>query len=123
MLALNLWTLRRNDLPWEVVESVGVDPIPVCYEENGPSDISRTYVFRLQNYRTREQLKGAVRFARNQLVEEVQRGETGFDSIIHERWVIRTAAKQFADELKGSSSWQHETDCGLSSRSGRNNTV
>lgn len=43
MLALNLWTLRRNDLPWEVVESVGVDPIPVCYEENGKSAATVCY--------------------------------------------------------------------------------
>lgn len=100
--------LRRKEIPWEVVDSREVDPVPTYYEDDGtpPSillgcmadtdpidleisavseaDSSRTYVFEVNTPKGKIiPTRNAIIFARQQLLDQVFL--QGFNIFLYER--------------------------------------
>ncbi|KAF7320229.1 hypothetical protein MKEN_00807400 [Mycena kentingensis (nom. inval.)] len=88
-----IFNFRRKEVPWEVVDSKAIEPVPTYYEENkdlfldldivsvGEADTCGTYVFQLEQQNAAE-LRSAVVFARQQLLREI--GKRGFNALLSE---------------------------------------
>jgi hypothetical protein len=100
---------RRSEVPWEVVESKSVDPVPVYYEDDGVfkvlfpclgvraecvaldldilsvgrADTSGTYIFDMKDTQRSRDLRKAVLFARQQLLQV--NAKQGFNLLVLER--------------------------------------
>ncbi|PPQ80021.1 hypothetical protein CVT26_011903, partial [Gymnopilus dilepis] len=72
---------RRKEIPWEVVDSRSVDPVPMYYEDEDlevilvkETNVRRRYAFEIKRDTSeRKQLLNAVVFAREQLMQEIKR--------------------------------------------------
>ncbi|KAG6911778.1 hypothetical protein DXG01_000024 [Tephrocybe rancida] len=69
---------RRKEVPWEVVNSRTVDAVPMYYEDEdldvavmGESDTRGTYVFEVHSGKKAPELRKAVEFSRQQLLQEI----------------------------------------------------
>lgn len=107
-----LFTFRRREAPWEVVDSKGVEAVPMYYEDEGESNLARvhvpeacsqfsladldivvigetdtrgTYVFEERKERNIADLRHVIVFARQQLLKEVTR--RGYNVLLSERFV------------------------------------
>jgi len=100
---------RRKEMPWEVVDTRSVDPVPMYYEDEGERETSmnsisalissfvdldlvsvkennvrRTYVLEVKrDARQHNDLHNAVVFAREQLFKEVKKN--GYNTLLLER--------------------------------------
>ncbi|KAF8203290.1 hypothetical protein BJ912DRAFT_1037728 [Pholiota molesta] len=85
---------RRKEMPWEVVESQSVDPVPMYYDDEDldliyikRSNVQRKYVLDVRNdQHLQSELQKAIVFARNQLLEEIKRN--GYNILLLESWHI-----------------------------------
>lgn len=107
-----LFSIRtRRAIPWEVVDSKSVDPVPMYYDEDlesgfelyrpillqltnvdlseldilhiGNADTCGTYVFDVKHFPKDFQFRNAVFFARQRLIEEIEKN--GFNILLLER--------------------------------------
>ncbi|KAJ7107669.1 hypothetical protein C8R43DRAFT_1044942 [Mycena crocata] len=83
---------RRKEVPWEVVDSKTIEPVPMYYDEDeeldiasvGEADTCGTYVFHVGQLKNTADLRNAVVFARQQLLQEVEK--KGFNVLLSESW-------------------------------------
>lgn len=104
-----MFKFRRREIPWEVVDSKAVEAVPMYYEDDGmcknplvsscsdrhfieldiavvgESDTRGTYVFEVDHGKKHLDLKDAVVFARQQLLQEVIK--KGYNILLLERWI------------------------------------
>ncbi|KAJ6627165.1 hypothetical protein B0H10DRAFT_423093 [Mycena sp. CBHHK59/15] len=81
-----------TEVPWEVVESKTVEPVPTYYDEDkdvdivsvGEADTCGTYVFDVEQLKNAADLRNVVVFARQQLLNEV--GKKGYNTLLLESW-------------------------------------
>ncbi|KAF5377552.1 hypothetical protein D9615_005201 [Tricholomella constricta] len=88
-----MFNFRRRETPWEVVDSRAVDAIPMYYEDEeldiaivGEADTRGTYVFEVNPRKKAPDLRKAVEFARQQLLEEVVK--KGYNILLLESWQL-----------------------------------
>jgi len=100
---------RRKETPWEVVDSKAVEPVPMYYDDEGTlsartfsillillsayldldivrvgdTDKCGTYVFEVKHFPKDGQLRNAVFFAREQLLQEAAKKD--FNVLLLER--------------------------------------
>ncbi|PPQ90447.1 hypothetical protein CVT25_014965 [Psilocybe cyanescens] len=82
---------RRKEIPWEVVDSKSIQPVPMYYEDEDldvvsvkETNVRRTYVLDVKrDARESNQLLRAVVFAREQLQQEIKRN--GYNILLSER--------------------------------------
>ncbi|KAJ7492854.1 hypothetical protein FB451DRAFT_552935 [Mycena latifolia] len=87
-----LFNFRRKEVPWEVVDSKAIEPVPMYYDEDkeldivsvGEADTCGTYVFHVGQLKNAGDLRNAVVFARQQLLREI--GKKGFNVLLSESW-------------------------------------
>ncbi|KAJ6574870.1 hypothetical protein B0H19DRAFT_1254514 [Mycena capillaripes] len=87
-----LFNFRRKEIPWEVVDSKAIEPVPTYYDEDkdldivsvGEADTCGTYVFHVDHLKNAADLRNAVVFARQQLLQEV--AKKGFNALLSESW-------------------------------------
>ncbi|KAJ6604419.1 hypothetical protein DFH09DRAFT_898337 [Mycena vulgaris] len=88
-----LFSFRRKEVPWEVVDSKAIEPVPTYYDEDKGTSISylwamptcvEHYIFHVDQLKNAEDLRNAVVFARQQLLREV--GKKGFNVLLSESW-------------------------------------
>jgi len=92
---------RRKEIPWEVVDSRSVDPVYMYYEDDSEdfqivaikdTSITRTYLLDVKdNTRGSADLRKAVIFAREQLLQEVK--ENGYNILWLESWQVTLLRK------------------------------
>ncbi|TFK23123.1 hypothetical protein FA15DRAFT_594843 [Coprinopsis marcescibilis] len=107
-----IFTFRRKDAPWEVVDNKFVDPVPTYHGSSAldiadisQTDIKGTYIFDLnqkdgRGYRGTHDLLRAVDFSRQQLLSEAEK--KGFNVLLIESWqlTIFRRAKQHRIEVR-----------------------
>jgi len=83
---------RRKEIPWEVVDSHAVEPVPMYYDDEdldivsvGDADTCGTYVFDVKRVGNPD-LRHAVVFARQQLLDEVSK--KGYNVLLLESWKL-----------------------------------
>ncbi|KAF8078383.1 hypothetical protein FPV67DRAFT_1465084 [Lyophyllum atratum] len=88
-----MFIFRRRETPWEVVDSKAVDAVPMYYEDEdldiavvGETDIRGTYVFEVNAGKKTPDLRRAVEFARQQLLQEVIK--KGYNVLLLESWQL-----------------------------------
>ncbi|KAJ7932637.1 hypothetical protein B0H13DRAFT_1956309 [Mycena leptocephala] len=87
-----LFNFRRKEIPWEVVDNKAIEPVSMYYDEDKELDIVSmsegdtcgTYVFHVDQLKNVADLRNAVVFARQQLLQEV--GKKGFNVLLSEGW-------------------------------------
>jgi len=87
-----LFNFRRKEVPWEVVDSKAIEPVPMYYDEDkdfdivsvGETDTCGTYVFHVDQLKSAADLRKTVVFARQQLLQQV--GKRGFNVLLSESW-------------------------------------
>ncbi|KAJ7655054.1 hypothetical protein DFH06DRAFT_1092104 [Mycena polygramma] len=87
-----LFNFRRKEIPWEVVDSKAIEPVPTYYDEDkeldivsvGDVDTCGTYVFHVEQLKNVAELRNAVVFAQQQLLKEV--AKKGFNALLSESW-------------------------------------
>ncbi|KAJ7071251.1 hypothetical protein C8F01DRAFT_424744 [Mycena amicta] len=86
-----LFKLRRKEVPWEVVDNKAVEPVPNYYDEDKDLDIvsigetaSGTYVFHVKQLSDAAELRNAVVFARQSLMQEI--AKRGYNVLLSESW-------------------------------------
>jgi len=89
-----LFHFRRKEIPWEVVDSKAIEPVAtgMYYEDDkgldmvsvSEVDTCGTYVFHLDRLKNAADLRNAVVFARQQLLQEV--AKKGFNVLLSESW-------------------------------------
>ncbi|KAJ7706429.1 hypothetical protein B0H17DRAFT_1002123 [Mycena rosella] len=89
-----LFNFRRKEVPWEVVDSKAIEPVSMYYDEDkgayldivsvGDADTCGTYVFHVEQLKNAEDLRNAVVFAREQLLQNI--GKKGFNVLLSESW-------------------------------------
>ncbi|KAJ7139892.1 hypothetical protein C8R44DRAFT_828266 [Mycena epipterygia] len=87
-----LFKFRRKEVPWEVVGSKAIEPVPTYYDEDkdvdivavGNADMCGTYVFHVEQLKNAADLRNAVVFARQQLLQAVNK--KGFNVLLSESW-------------------------------------
>ncbi|RDB28516.1 hypothetical protein Hypma_015282 [Hypsizygus marmoreus] len=86
-----MFNFRRKETPWEVVDSRSVEPVPMYYEDEdldiavvGEADTRGTYVFEVNPAKKPLELRDAVVFARQQLLQEVIK--KGYNVLLLESW-------------------------------------
>ncbi|KAJ7431789.1 hypothetical protein B0H11DRAFT_1870975 [Mycena galericulata] len=87
-----LFNFRRKEVPWEVVDSKAIEPVSNYYDENkdldivsvGEADTCGTYVFHVEQLKNVSDLRNAVVFARQQLLQTV--AKRGFNVLLSESW-------------------------------------
>jgi len=98
---------RRKETPWEVVDSKAVEPVPMYYDDEdldivhvGETDTCGTYVFEVKHLPQDAQLRHAVFFAREQLLQEA--GKKNFNVLLLESWnlTLYRRGKQYRVEVK-----------------------
>ncbi|KAG6832206.1 hypothetical protein H0H92_004171 [Tricholoma furcatifolium] len=89
----SLFSFRRKEIPWEVVNSRAVDAVPMYFEDEdldiavmGESDIRGTYVFEVQSNKKKPELRKAVEFARQQFLNEIIK--KGYNILVLEGWQL-----------------------------------
>ncbi|KDR84758.1 hypothetical protein GALMADRAFT_131550 [Galerina marginata CBS 339.88] len=90
---------RRKEIPWEVVDSRSVDPVPMYYEDEDlevilvkENNVRRTYAFEIKrDARESSELLKAVVFAREQLLEEIKKN--GYNILLLESWRVTVLRK------------------------------
>ncbi|KAJ3546990.1 hypothetical protein NMY22_g1834 [Coprinellus aureogranulatus] len=108
MALKKIFTLRRKEVPWEVVDNKFVDPSPTYYgdeeldlEAVSKTDIKGTYVFDMKHgYAGIQDLQKALTFSRKQLMGEATR--RGYNVLLVESWqlTIFQKAKQRRVEIR-----------------------
>jgi hypothetical protein len=103
-----LFNFRRKEVPWEVVSNKTIEPVAMYYDEDkgmrapmpnpsqvlmqrvdldivsvGDTNTCGTYVFNVKQLKNAADLRNAVVFARQQLLQEV--GKRGFNVLLSER--------------------------------------
>ncbi|KAF4605433.1 hypothetical protein EYR40_004217 [Pleurotus pulmonarius] len=88
-----LFTFRRREVPWEVVDSKSVHPVPMYYEDEdidivtvAEADTCGTYVFDVKNWKRGNELRNAVLFAQKQLLKNVS--NNGYNVLLLESWQL-----------------------------------
>ncbi|KAJ7293346.1 hypothetical protein C8J57DRAFT_1042995 [Mycena rebaudengoi] len=89
-----LFNFRRKEIPWEVVDSKTVEPVPVYYDQDkeldvvsvGEADMCGTYVFEVEQLKNAAELQKLVTFARQQLFQVVSK--KGFNILLLESWSL-----------------------------------
>jgi hypothetical protein len=98
---------RRKETPWEVVDSKAVDPVPMYYDDEdldivrvGDADTCGTYVFEVKHLPKDTQLRSAVFFAREQLLQEA--AKKNFNVLLLESWnlTLYRRGKQYRVEVR-----------------------
>ncbi|KAL0950892.1 hypothetical protein HGRIS_007651 [Hohenbuehelia grisea] len=86
-----LFKFRRREIPWEVVDSKSVEPVPMYYEDEdldivsvGQADTCGTYVFDVKHLTRGNELSNSVLFARQQLLARISKH--GFNLLLLESW-------------------------------------
>jgi len=87
-----LFKFRRKEVPWEVVSNKTIEPVAMYYDEDkeldivsvGDTNTCGTYVFHVKQLKNAADLRNAVVFARQQLLQEV--GKRGFNVLLSESW-------------------------------------
>jgi len=90
---------RRKEMPWEVVDTRSVDPVPMYYEDEDldllsvkENNVRRTYVLEVKrDARQHNDLRNAVIFAREQLFKEVKKN--GYNTLLLESWRVTLLRK------------------------------
>ncbi|KAJ3508064.1 hypothetical protein NLJ89_g5958 [Agrocybe chaxingu] len=90
---------RRREIPWEVVDSRSVDPVPMYYEDEDleiaaikDSTVRRMYAFDVKcEGKHRGDLHKAVIFARDQLLQEMNKN--GYNILLLESWRVTILRK------------------------------
>lgn len=90
-----MFKFRRREIPWEVVDSKAVDPVPLYYEYEdddldivtvGKADTRGTYVFEGNRSKKNIDPRDAVVFAQQQLLKEA--AKKGFNILLFESWQL-----------------------------------
>lgn len=98
---------RRKETPWEVVDSKAVEPVPMYYDDEdldvvhvGDTDTCGTYVFEVKHFPKDTQLRNAVFFAREQLLQETLK--KNFNVLLLESWnlTLYRRGKQYRVEVR-----------------------
>ncbi|KAH8835380.1 hypothetical protein DL96DRAFT_1702369 [Flagelloscypha sp. PMI_526] len=89
--------LRSAQLPWEVIESIGIDPVSQYHDEDefflnsvSRTDISGTYIFEVPANTSKQQSKwaetrrNALRFSRKEMLKQVK--PLGYNILLVESW-------------------------------------
>ncbi|KAF8895052.1 hypothetical protein CPB84DRAFT_1848384 [Gymnopilus junonius] len=90
---------RRKEVPWEVVDSRSVDPVPMYYEDEDleiilikETNVRRSYSFEIKREsRDKKLLLNAVVFAREQLMKEIK--QNGYNILLLESWRVTLLRK------------------------------
>ncbi|KAF9042087.1 hypothetical protein BJ165DRAFT_1529547 [Panaeolus papilionaceus] len=88
---------RRKEMPWEVVHSCSVEPVPVYYEDDDDDldsivsvkdhTVRRTYILELKKPAKDANVhRKAVLFAQERLLEEVT--QNGYNTLLQESWTL-----------------------------------
>ncbi|TFK41403.1 hypothetical protein BDQ12DRAFT_679408 [Crucibulum laeve] len=90
-----MFNFRRKEVPWEVVESKAVDPVPMYYDDEeldivavGEDDIRKSLVFDIKHVPRTNDVRNAVVFARDQLMQGVVKA--GYSTLLLESWRVTT---------------------------------
>ncbi|KAK2462090.1 hypothetical protein APHAL10511_006553 [Amanita phalloides] len=102
-----LFKCRRQETPWEVVESYSVDPVPMFEDDNdldvkviSKSLLGRTYTFDLRTRRSTKDITDALMFARRQFIEDIK--QTEYNVLLCEGWraILYRRGKQHRVEIR-----------------------
>ncbi|PPR01181.1 hypothetical protein CVT24_006057 [Panaeolus cyanescens] len=99
---------RRKELPWEVVHSCSVDPVPVYYDSDDDdldsivsvkdNTVRRTYVLELKKPASTSVHRKAVMFAQERLLEEIE--QNGYNTLLSESWTFTLLRKADAHRIQ-----------------------
>ncbi|KAF8649751.1 hypothetical protein AX16_005521 [Volvariella volvacea WC 439] len=90
-----MFNFRRKEVPWEIVDSKGIEPVPTHYDDEeedlditaiSESDAHGTYLFEARDVKQKVDVGRAVGFARQELLKQL--ASKGFNAFLTESWNV-----------------------------------